>query len=109
MIHRYDPTHYYNTFGPHEPALRVSDGDTIITTTLDARGRDAGMQELAERPNPLTGPFYIEGADPAICFGRHRPSRPIANMAGAAPRWPRTWSMLRMRVNCPRPGWPSGK
>ncbi|HHX66078.1 MAG TPA: acetamidase [Chloroflexi bacterium] len=64
MIHRYDPTHYYNTFGPHEPALRVSDGDTIITTTLDARGRDAGMQELAERPNPLTGPFYIEGAEP---------------------------------------------
>jgi acetamidase/formamidase len=42
----------------------VADGDTIVTTTLDARGRDAAMGELAGRPNPLTGPFYVDGAEP---------------------------------------------
>ncbi len=64
MEHQFAPDHFYNTFGPYEPVLEVDDGDTIITTTLDARGKDKEEQKVAERGNPLTGPFYIRGAEP---------------------------------------------
>jgi len=63
-VHRYSPDRYQNTFGSHEPVLRISLGDTVITTTVDARGIDAEGREVARRPNPQTGPFYIEGAEP---------------------------------------------
>ena len=64
MKHHVQPTRFYNAFGPYEPVLRVADGDTIVTTTLCARGLDARGEIVAERGNPLTGPFYIEGAEP---------------------------------------------
>jgi len=64
MRHRFEPTRFYNTFGPYEPVLRIADGDTIATTTLDARGYDRAGQQVAERGNPLTGPFCVEGAQP---------------------------------------------
>jgi amidase len=62
--HHYRPTHYHTTLGPHEPALRIADGDTVVTTTVDARGRDASGEVITPRGNPQTGPFYVEGADP---------------------------------------------
>jgi amidase len=62
--HRYDPTHYHVTIGSHEPVLRISDGDTVRTTTVDACGADASGQQITPRGNPMTGPFYVEGADP---------------------------------------------
>lgn len=64
MEHRFDPTHYYRTFGSHEPVLRVRPGDTIVTTTADAGGFDAGGERVADPGNPLTGPFFVEGAEP---------------------------------------------
>ncbi len=63
-IHHFQPTTYYTTFGSHSPALYISDGDQVITTTVDAGGSDAQGQTVAERPNPQTGPFYVEGAQP---------------------------------------------
>jgi amidase len=63
-VHRYTPDRYQNTFGSHEPVLRIRPGDTVITTTVDAGGVDANGERVAERPNPQTGPFYIEGAEP---------------------------------------------
>jgi amidase len=62
--HRFEPTHYYTTFGSHAPVLHVADGDTIITTTVDARGGDAHGEQVTARGNPQTGPFYVEGAEP---------------------------------------------
>jgi len=62
--HRFQPTTYYNTIGSHEPALRVADGDTVITTTADAGGWDARMERVAPRGNPQSGPFFVEGAEP---------------------------------------------
>ena len=56
MRHRFAPSRFYNAFGPYEPVLHVSDGDTLVTTTLDARGADAAGTKVAERGNPLTGP-----------------------------------------------------
>ncbi len=36
----------------------------MIAETIDASGLDAGEVAVAERPNPMTGPFSIEGAEP---------------------------------------------
>ncbi len=78
-VHHFTPTRYYNTIGSHEPALRIADGDTVETTTVDAMGYDADGKQVAERGNPMTGPFYIEGAEPgdtlAVTLERIVPSR----------------------------------
>jgi acetamidase/formamidase len=44
--------------------LRISPGDTVITTTVDAGGVDMNGEAVASRPNPQTGPFFVEGAEP---------------------------------------------
>jgi len=79
-VHRFTPTVYYNTLGWHEPVLRVAPGDTVETTTVDARGWDAAGERVAERGNPMTGPFYIEGAEPGdaleVRLDTLRPNRP---------------------------------
>ena len=62
-IHRFTPQRYYTTLGPHEPVLHIADGDTIITTTVDAGGKDEHEADVAAHGNPQTGPFYIDGAE----------------------------------------------
>src|SRR5438067_3689681 len=62
--HRFQPTHYHRAIGAHEPVLRIADGDTVITTTVDAGGRDARNERVTPGGNPQTGPFYVEGAEP---------------------------------------------
>jgi len=78
-IHRFHPTRYFNVIGNAEPCLRVADGDTVVTDTLDASGLDAREIVVSEPPNPVTGPFYVEGADPgdtlAVRIDRLTPSR----------------------------------
>jgi acetamidase/formamidase len=61
--HRFEPQVFHNTFSAaHSPVLRIQPGDRVITRTVDARGFDSAGRKVAERPNPQTGPFYIEGA-----------------------------------------------
>ncbi len=78
-LHHYQPTRYYTTIGSHEPAMRIADGDTIVTATLDAAGFDASGMSQSPRGNPQTGPFYVEGAEPgdtlAVHFDRLEPNR----------------------------------
>jgi acetamidase/formamidase len=63
--HRFEPTDYHNTFSfAHPPVLHIKPGDKVITKTIDARGFDAQNNKVGERPNPQTGPFYVEGAEP---------------------------------------------
>ena len=63
--HRFVPQQYYNTFsGAHPPALRIKPGDRVITTTVDAGGTDVNGKSVATGPNPQTGPFFVEGAEP---------------------------------------------
>ncbi|MSP11636.1 MAG: acetamidase [Chloroflexi bacterium] len=69
--HRFTPTHYHTTIGSHEPVLHIADGDTVITTTVDARGKDATNQVVTPRGNPQTGPFYVEGAEPGDTLALH--------------------------------------
>lgn len=81
--HRFEPTRYHNTFSfAHEPVLTIVPGDRVITRTIDARGFDAGNRQVGERPNPQTGPFYVEGAEPGdvlvVRFEKIEPSRGTA-------------------------------
>ena len=80
-IHRFAPTHYHVTLGSHEPVLHIADGDTVVTTTVDARGGDASGQQVTPGGNPQTGPFYVDGAEPgdtvALVLERLTPSRPL--------------------------------
>jgi amidase len=78
-VHRFSPTLYHNTLGAHPPVLRIADGDTVITTTADAGGHDERGVQVAQRSNPQTGPFYVEGAEPgdtlALRLDRLAPNR----------------------------------
>lgn len=77
--HRFRPTRYHNVIGTAEPCLRVADGDTVVADTIDASGLDAREVTVWERPNPMTGPFFVEGAEPgdtlAVHIERLTPSR----------------------------------
>lgn len=61
--HEFRPERYWNTFGAHPPVLRIAAGDVVRTSTADAFGRDASGEPVAQPGNPLTGPFYVEGAE----------------------------------------------
>jgi len=78
-VHHFQPSVYYTAMGTYPPALRIGDGDTVVTTTVDARGQDRNNQVVTERGNPQTGPFYVEGAEPgdtlAVHFDVLRPNR----------------------------------
>src|SRR5687767_5848932 len=81
--HRFAPVTFYNTFSfAHPPALRIKPGDRVITVTADAGGIDAKDQRVASGPNPQTGPFYIEGAEPGdmlvVTLNRIEPNRTTA-------------------------------
>jgi amidase len=60
---KFDPTVFHNALGAGEDVLSVADGDTIVTTTIDARGFDAGGVQRQRPPNPMTGPFHVTGAE----------------------------------------------
>ena len=63
--HRLIPQRFYNTFSAaHPPVLRMKPGDRVVTKTIDAGGTDWDGKTVASGPNPQTGPFYIEGAEP---------------------------------------------
>ena len=81
MEHHFTPTRYHTTLGPHLPVLRVGDGDTLVTTTVDAWGFDHRRKQVTPRGNPQTGPFYVEGAEPgdtlAVDLEEIRPNRSL--------------------------------
>ncbi len=63
-IHHFHPTHYHTAIGPFEPVLRIDDGDTVVTSTVDAFGKDSRDIQVTPEGNPQTGPFYVVGAEP---------------------------------------------
>ena len=59
------PERFYNTFSfAHPPALRIKPGERVVTKTADAAGVDWNGKQVAQGPNPQTGPFFVEGAEP---------------------------------------------
>ena len=79
--HQFDPKTFFNTIGQHPPTLRVQPGDTVIMQTLDAFGVDRAGITRGGRPNPQSGPIWIEGAEPGdaleVSIVRLTPSREI--------------------------------
>jgi amidase len=75
LIHRFKPEKYYHTYGQNEPSYHVKAGDTVVAPTVDAGGGDEKGNTISDEmrqvksgtqlssSNPLTGPFYVEGAD----------------------------------------------
>jgi acetamidase/formamidase len=56
---------YSRTFSHANPILaRLETGDTVRTSTVDAGGQDERGMRRSEPGNPLTGSFYVEGAEP---------------------------------------------
>ena len=59
-------------YGVAPPVLHLQPGEVLETNTVDADGHaleEAGMK--APGPNPLTGPFYVEGAQPGDTLAIH--------------------------------------
>ena len=77
--HRFEPSTYHRAIGAHEPVLTITSGDTVITTTVDARGGDASSDQVTAGGNPQTGPFFVRGAEPgdtlSVHFDRLTPNR----------------------------------
>jgi acetamidase/formamidase len=78
--HKVFPAKFHNSFhNRHSVLKQIKPGDVVITRTADASGRDENGKEVAQSPNPLTGPFFIEGAAPgdaiAVTFRRIRMNR----------------------------------
>ncbi len=58
-------TSYYRTFSHAHPVLkRIKPGETVATKTLDSAGLDQKGVKQSKPSNPLTGPFFVEGAEP---------------------------------------------
>jgi amidase len=79
-LHRFDPApeQLAYTFGGREPVLRIRPGDVLEVSTEDCfGGRVRGIDDLpsvvCEFPylNPVTGPFYVDGAEPGDTLALH--------------------------------------
>ena len=82
----FTPTTFYRVIsGALPPALRIFPGDTVRTETVDAGGIDKNDKPRQMWGNPVTGPFYVEGAMPgdtlAVHINRIRPNRKWASQA----------------------------
>lgn len=85
--HQFVPSHFYNYFTSKiAPVLHISPGDTVETKSVDAGGMDEKSVRRAPGGNPLTGPFYVEGAWPGdtlvVKLTRLRLNRDTAGSGG---------------------------
>ena len=63
---------YYHTFAHNNAVLeRIKPGEVIFTRTLDSDGQDENSDQRARPSNPLTGPFYVEGAEKGDAIAVH--------------------------------------
>src|SRR5437763_15833571 len=56
------------TYGPATPVARLQSSDVLETNTVDAFGnaleKPGDTLSMVKGDNPLTGPFFIQGAEP---------------------------------------------
>ena len=70
--HRFVATTWHNVLGTLPAELRIESGDTVVTDTIDAHGKDRDNVRRANSPNPMNGPIHVAGAEPGRCApGRH--------------------------------------
>jgi amidase len=62
---QFTPTEFHNYFSPAiPPVMHIFPGDSVETNSVDAGGSDEKSTRRSPGGNPLTGPFYVEGAMP---------------------------------------------
>ena len=86
--HEFTPRQFHTLYSSDAaPALRIFPGDSVHTETVDNRGYDGKNVFRSAHGNPLTGPFYVEGAMPGdtlvVHLTRVRLNRDYAMQAGA--------------------------
>lgn len=110
----FTPTKFYSQFASsNAPAVTIKPGDTVHTWTVDCNGFDSLGNKLTsgDAVNPLTGPFYVAGAQPGdilkvhlvkLRFSRntafsslsfHERSLPAADYAPFSKAVPVTWDL----------------
>jgi acetamidase/formamidase len=106
------PERFYNTFShAHPPALRIKAGERIVTKTIDASGVDWNGKQVGQGPNPQTGPFFIDGAEPGdmivVTFDKIEINRTTAYSGGALAPYAVTPGALLARTErqAPRANW----
>src|SRR5262245_10498064 len=111
-VRTFTPDRFYNTFsGAHAPALRIKPGERVVTKTIDAGGTDWDGKQVAQGPNPQTGPFFIEGAEPGdmivVTFEKMSTNRTTAYSGGALAPYTVTPASLLARTErqAPRATW----
>ena len=98
-IHRH---HHHNGWdNANKPVTTVAPGETVLFETVDASGGQLGPQstvaDLAAldfgKVNPVTGPVFIDGAEPgdALRSSRSSSSRPRAGAGPATSRASACW------------------
>jgi amidase len=108
--YRYQPTRYYSTIGSHEPVLHIAGGDIVHTSTIDGWGYDAKGNQAGPRGNPMTGPFYVDAAEPgdtlAVRFDRITPSRVTGfSMSVLAPNVVEPGAVADLPMQAPTADW----
>ena len=83
QTHTFEPTVFQHFFSDSiAPVLHINPGDTVKTWSVDAGGTDPKGVRRTSGGNPLTGPFYVEGAVPGdmliVHFNRIRLNRDTA-------------------------------
>jgi acetamidase/formamidase len=76
QTHRFEPVRYWSYFGPHEPGLTISSGDTVIVESPRDCHRynpqyPAILEEMVQsrddtvlfQGNPVVGPIYVKEAE----------------------------------------------
>jgi amidase len=115
----FKPTKFFSEFSSaNAPVLTIRPGDTVYTWTVDCNGFDSLGHKLSDGDavNPLTGPFYVEGAGPGdilqvklvkLSFSRatafsslsfHERSLPAADYAPFSKPTPVTWDLDLQRM-----------
>jgi acetamidase/formamidase len=84
--HRLAPTVFVNSYSAaHTPVLHIKSGDRVITAVVDDMGVDARGRTVAQGPNPQSGPFFVEGAEPGdllvIAIEKLEPNRETGTSA----------------------------
>jgi amidase len=102
--YRFVPEAFYNTYSAaHPPALHIKPGDRVITRTVDAAGVDWNGKTVATGPNPQTGPFYVDGAEPddmlVVTFEKIEPNRVMAYSASLLSPYAITPQAIAVRVD----------
>lgn len=95
----FQPDHYFTTMGSHPHVLTIAPGDTVVTSTVDARGHDRTGERITPGGNPQTGPFYIEGAEPGDTL--------VVRLDKLVPNRPTGWSARVLAPNVIDPGFAS--